>query len=411
MCADHFSAHQAEIKEQFNPLSEQFNNVQNQVTDLKVDDLTKNARASLAQWRDEYHRTINRIFDQKCAELEQRAQEKINQLQTNMRQMRNTLRPIMEQREADRQTISSTRSKLELVEQVLDNMKNRAFTVTIPPIPNDDHCITIEEFTEHSLTLLALESTLLKLDRSKGSYALLASNENFLLYHQNPDLRLLDRQLNEVSKITWKHEKIQGMCWSSTSRQFIVVTDHKIFSVDEQLKSIKQIQYIENRQLYACTHSDRFLFVLVYDYNSPILEYRVTASGVDFIQEFRPPLTCQNSEWINDINCSGRFIALVIKNMNNKSCRIELKNSENFDLSWQLLLDIPNLGNNPFACCSLDNKGWLVLDTDNRQVIYITADGLMRGTHQYNEKFWCANMFGNNILAITTGNGINFHKC
>ena len=411
ICRIHFDAHQEKINEQFDPLTEQFNNVQNRVKDLKVDDLTKNARTKLDQWRDEYHQRINEIFDQKCKELKQHAQEKLDKLKTNMTEMQRTLQPIFERRDADRQTIDLARSKLELVEQVLDNMNDRAFTVTTQPIPNDHHCITIEEFTEHSLTLLALESTPTRTSRPSGSYAPIVSNERFLLYHHHPDLRLLDKKLTVAKKIAWKHEKIQGMCWSSTSKQFLIVTEQKIYSVDEDLNSIRQIQYVENRTLYSCTHSEKSLFVVEYEHNSPILEYQVTSSSIKFIQEWRPPRTCQDSEWINDISCRGKSMMLVIKNMTNKSCRIELKNSETFDQLWQLRLDIPILGNNPFACCSVVNNGWFVLDTDSNQFLYITADGTMGGRYQYNEKLWCANMFGNNILAITTKTSINFHNC
>ena len=409
ICYQHITEHQEAIKERLNSLTDQFNNVNNRIVDLNTNDITKDARKQLEQWRDDYRRTIDEVFDRKSQELQRRAEEKMNNFKMTTKEVHTALRPIMENHDADQQTMNMASSKIQLLEQVLDNMNQRVFTITTQPVMIDPDCIKIEEFTEHSLIMLTFESTTSKKSRPGGSHAPITSNDRYLLYHHNPDLCLLNTQLQEIKKTRWKYEKIHGMCWCSSSQQFLITTEKKIFTVDENLNSIKQIQVVDNRTLYSCTCSGQSLFVLEYGYSSPILKYNMSPS-IQFIREWIPPQTCQQGEWINDISCQGTSLALMIKNMTEKSCRIELKNSETFSCVWQCRLDIQTLGKAAFACCSTLKNGWFIFDTDNNQVLYIKEDGSMGARQSYNETFWCATMFGKNRIAITTRDSINFHN-
>jgi len=99
----------------------------------------------------------------------------------------------MEHEDANRQTIDSAKSTVRNIEQVLDIIENTAFKITTQPIALGQTLIDIEEVNEYHMKLLALESAYKNISRSGGSYAPKASSDQFLLYHQKPDLCLLNK--------------------------------------------------------------------------------------------------------------------------------------------------------------------------------------------------------------------------
>jgi hypothetical protein len=131
---------------------------------------------------------------------------------------------------------------------------------------------------------------------------------------------------------------------------------------------------------------------------------------IKFVKEWIPPDTCGNEEWINDMKYDYGSIALMIKNPSNGKYRMELKSSKTFHRLWVCELFIEKVGRNALACCSLVGDGWLVTDSDNYCLLYITNTGKMGTKQRYNEQPWRVNMFGHDMLAITTTKGVNFHK-
>jgi hypothetical protein len=120
------------------------------------------------------------------------------------------------------------------------------------------------------------------------------------LYHQKPNLRLLNKELKEVKRNAWKNDEIQSMCWPAKLKQFIVINKQRIFLINENLNAIKRVQVIKNRVLYFCMCSNTSLFVSIYDFSSSILEYKLLPE-IEFVKEWTPPDTCQQDEWIIDI--------------------------------------------------------------------------------------------------------------
>jgi uncharacterized coiled-coil DUF342 family protein len=130
ICRDHFDKHHDLLKDEFNPLSDQFNSVSNRLRALTVKDVVAGSRRKLEQWRDECIQKINDIFDQKCNELKRSADEKVIKLKEDTKEMRKKLSELMEHEDANGQTIDSAKSTVRNIEQVLDIIENTAFKIT-----------------------------------------------------------------------------------------------------------------------------------------------------------------------------------------------------------------------------------------------------------------------------------------
>ncbi len=409
ICRPHLNEHQDSLNAELHSLGDRFNSIKDRINAATVDRMTAGSRQKLEQWRDECRKKIGDIFERKCDELQRLTSQKIDEQKEESIQIRSTLSRHIQDQDATRQTIDSMMSTVRNLEQEMDKIENLSFNIKIQPLVLDNSLIEIEELDKYPINISTLAPAFGKINHSEKSYLPLASNDHVLLVHQLPNLCLINKDLNIIERRVWGNGKIQSMCWSATLDQFIVINENSVFLVDEKINAIQNVQTIRNVVLYSCTCSDTSLFLSTYEMASPIREYNLLPT-IQFFKEWRSSDICKEEEWINDMSYNHGTIALVIKNPSNKTYRIELKNSKTFVRLWLLQLNIENVGKNAFACCSLVGDGWLVIDPDNRQLLYITKNGGMGAKHPYQEPLWFAKMFGSKVLAITTTNCINFHK-
>ncbi len=409
ICSRHLDEHKNLLNAELNPLGDQFNSINDRLNALNVNQMIADPREKLEQWRDDCYKKIDDIFKEKCSELEQNATEKLNKLEKETVRLRTTFFEHIQNQDITRPIIDSLKSTVRDLEQLMNKIEKVSFTIKIEPLVLDDSVIDIIDINKYYINFLNLEPAFRKMKQPEMSCVPLASNDHFLLLHQTPNLCLINKELDIVKRTAWNNDKIQSMCWSATLNQFIVINENSVFLIDKKLNAIRKVPTGQNLVLYSSTCSDRSLFLSTHGLASSVLEYNLSPT-IDFVKIWKSPDTCQGKEWINDMSYNNGSIAVVIKNPSLKIYRMELKNPHTFHRLWQLELHIENVGKNALACCSLAADGWLVIDPDNHQLLYITMEGVMEAKRAYNETLWCANLLGSNILAITTSNGVNFHK-
>jgi hypothetical protein len=289
----------------------------------------------------------------------------------------------------------------------MDNIEQTSFTIDTRPLLVDDTVVFIREITEHALDLLNLSPVCKTIDRADGSYVL-ASNDRFLLIHQQPNLCLVDREMNIVKQTLWPYDSIYDMCWSSSLNRFIVIGGRLIFLVDEEAMTIDNVEVIAEVNWLSCTCSDTSLFLSTNEYTSSIVEFKLLP-WIEFIKEWKYPLTCAREEVISGTAYNNGKLALMIMNKYEKSLRIEQRDAETFDRIWSLRFNTVFNQCVAFRCCVLTYGEYLVSDSDNRCLLHITETGQVKTKISYNAIPYRANLFAN-MLVISRKGGINFHK-
>ena len=104
------------------------------------------------------------------------------------------------------------------------------------------------------------------------------------------------------------------------------------------------------------------------------------------------------------------MLAVIIMNRIDSSVRMELRACETLDRIWSLQLKVLRDQKFSFRCCSFHWDEWLVTDFNDRRLLYISNDGKLKTTIQYNEIPYCISRFGQNMIAVSNEKGINFHK-
>jgi hypothetical protein len=81
-----------------------------------------------------------------------------------------------------------------------------------------------------------------------------------------------------------------------------------------------------------------------------------------------------------------------------------------FNQLWTISLNIQEKIN-ILSCCSLNEKGWLIVDLTQTRLIHVTNQGEIKQTVIYQPSSpQYAVQFNDDTLAVLTEQGINLHK-
>ncbi|CAF1115485.1 unnamed protein product [Rotaria sordida] len=189
--------------------------------------------------------------------------------------------------------------------------------------------------------------------------------------------------LKIIKKLPWHLERIKDICWSSTFHRFILTTEnYGICFVYENTISLDNANCFKQEKFHSCTCSNTSLFLTVDDYGSSIMEYHLLPS-IELIKQWKSPYTCTKDEYIDSIRYNNEKFSLIIQKFPEKILKIELRSIKTLDRLWSIQLDM-----------------------DLKPYQY----GKIKETYHYNPRPYNATLFRDNILAILTESGINFHK-
>jgi hypothetical protein len=138
------------------------------------------------------------------------------------------------------------------------------------------------------------------------------------------------------------------------------------------------------------------------------MKFRLLPS-IELVKEWKSPDTCACSEIIYSILYNDGTLSVIIKNISEKSLRIELRSAETLDCIWSLQFDTVCNQKIVFRCCLLTSDEWLVTDYETKRLLHITKDGKLKATIKYDDNPYRVNLFAN-MLVVSTIDGLNFHK-
>jgi hypothetical protein len=195
---------------------------------------------------------------------------------------------------------------------------------------------------------------------------------------------------------------------SNTLSKFILISENGIFTFDEQTMIIEQIKSLSksNKSWYCCACSDKSLFLTTQQLNTRISEYIFEEN--EFLFK-RQQICCLNNEYIEHMKCSKDLLGLIILNDLTGQRHFEMRSILTFNQLWTISLTIPEK-TNIVSCCSLNEKGWLIIDLAQTRLIHVTNQGQIKQSVTYQPSPQYAVQFGDDILAFLTEQGIRLHK-
>ena len=141
-----------------------------------------------------------------------------------------------------------------------------------------------------------------------------------------------------------------------------------------------------------------------------IFEFNLLSS-FQLIKQWKPPKSCKQHEYIDDISYNNGKLALIIKVSSNNTVHLEVRSSTTLDHLWSLQLDIKKSWfQQTISCCPLMYDEWLVVEGNTSHLFHILKNGQMKLMGEYKPSPVNAILFGSNILVIRTKKTIMFHR-
>jgi hypothetical protein len=411
LCLDHLTQHNETINSQLNPLIDEVNTLSAHLITLNTEDLTSNCRDKLDQWRDDCVLMINEFYEKKCQELNRRCSKRLDLFQVEIEQIRSKMTKLINEREIMTDDLEILALNICDIKRKVEQIKEKSVEIYFHPLKLDENLISIEETKLYELDLSKLSTPFKNLTCTDQSWPALISNDRFLLIDQYPNLILFNQDLKIVKQVPWSYGFIRNMSWSSILASFIIINNEKeVFLVKENSLSIERVQTIIEQYWWSCTCSDTSLFLTNTTMGTNIFQFNLLSS-FQFIKRWKPPNSCKQHEYIDDITYNNGTLALIIKVSSNNTVHLELRSSTTLDRLWILQLDVKKSWfQQTIRCCSIKYDEWLVVEGNTSHLFHILKNGQLKVMGEYKPSPGNAVLFGSNILAIRTKENIIFHR-
>jgi hypothetical protein len=407
LCRNHYNEHDF-LNSKLNILADEIDAFDKQLLSADIRKYIQTSNDRLQQWRIDCYKVIDQYCDQKYREIEQYLMKIINLKRESIEQLRRSMLDFVQKRQMTLELIDSLTSDLHAIESDMNDIDQKHLIIHTTPLVLDKTLIHIEELSIEDFELASLSTAVKSIDYTRQGLYPIASNNQYLLIHREPNLCLMDRNLKIIKQTAWYHGQIFDMCWSAALSKFFLLTLRQIYILDPDTINIDRVDTTQKLHWLSCTCSDSSLFLSTNEKGSLVCEFNLLNS-LQTAKRWEPPDTCSKDERIHDMYYNKGTLLLLIENATTDKIRLELRSSARFDHLWTLQLDIDYKAK-VFSCSLLNFDQWLIVDSNTSRLFQITIDGKIKSSCFYDPVPCCACLFGSDLLAISTLQGVNIHK-
>ena len=222
-------------------LADRINSLNDRLTISNIEFRIYDSRQKLEKWRSDCYELIDRYYEQKSREFDQRVAEIVDKQRKEINRIRSNMATLIHKQDNLSKNIDYITNVTHQLEQEMDETKEKYLQINTSPIEINENLIELQSLNDihHPSIFQTPYKTFNYLDDSSK---LLCTNERYLLVHHNSNLCLLDKELNIIKEKSWTHGWIMDICWSSTLARFLVLTRTYLFLIDESTMSFVRIQ-------------------------------------------------------------------------------------------------------------------------------------------------------------------------
>ena len=407
LCRNHYNEHDY-LNSKLTLLADQIETFDRQLITADLKKYISHSNDRIQQWRAEAYQAIDNYCEEKYREIETFLMKVVNQKRQNVEQIRKTMLQLVEKRQMTLEMIEELTLALRAVENEMKDIDQKSISIQTSSILLDPNLIRIQPLTGDELDLSALAPVSRTIDYARQGLYPIASDSQHVLVHREPNICLLDRNFKFVKQAIWTHGQIFDMCWSTALERFFLLTLKEIFIIDPTSMSIERVETTQQVNWLSCTASNTSLFLSTNEKGSAICEFNLLNS-FQTAKRWDSPETCGKDERIHDIFYNKGTLLLLVENPQVDRIRVELRSSARLDRLWTLQLDVP-FQSKVISCALLPYDQWLIVDGNTSRLFQITSDGKLKSSCYYNPIPCCACLFADQVLAISTIQGLHFHQ-
>ena len=408
LCRAHFLQHDLTLRSKFHRFNEQIEEMMQQYQTLNIKKITNEFILQLDRWRVNSYRIIDEFYQKKYNEVHDQIHQLFIKQEEGIIQLRSQLVEAINQQKIAESSLNVLTIDIQNLKQQINQVKRVSVQFDINPLIFADDLINIHPLKAHSYDFSEFTSPYQKIARVPFSSDALASNDQFLLVHQNSNLYLIDENLFVKNQKKWPHGYIRDISWSQTLKAFFLITFDEIYLVKQDSFKIKHIKSIQGQSWQCCTCSDTSLYLTKDLSNATIDEYSLTSS-IKLLKRHDRIETRDEKERIDSMEYSNETLAVAINNQTKEEIFVELRSTGTFDRLWRCQLSI-EYTQRRIQCCWFDYQTLTVTERDSSSIFQISDDGNVADVIKYKDNIQYLNLFGTNILVITCRDSINFHQ-
>ncbi|CAF1654838.1 unnamed protein product [Adineta ricciae] len=313
------------------------------------------------------------------------------------------------EQDATQEQIQSFKETISKIQRELSQRPHVDFQLNLPPLIFDNNFIQIEK-TNVSFRLQSTVHSVLKTQAvSSDECIVMTNNSRYLLFGNQGNLCLCDKNLIMIKQTPWIHGCIRDMCYSNALARFILLAENGMFTLNEETMNIEEgkVSPKAKQSWRCCASTNQRLFLTSGESHRVVQEYVYVE---DAYSRKRKHLCCTQNEYIEHIKCSNDDkLALIILNDSDNERRLDLRSIEDFHQLWTISLQIHKKVN-IISCCALNDKSWLIVNLAENLLIHVTAQGEIKQTKSYHPSPQYAVQFDNKLLTILTDQSIRLHE-
>jgi hypothetical protein len=416
LCRDHLKEHDDLLNAQLEPIADNINQLAHRLQQFDIDSLLLPTRIQLDEWRQSAVQSIERIYEQKSLQLNELLSKQLDQLRERTKQIQTEVLQLIREQDATNDQIDLLVTTIENIEKETNEIQHKPITIDIRPLIIDDIYINFPTKKESDDSeKLMLTPPIERLLSSPANANCIASNNTHILLHRHPTLCLYDHNLNLIKQThPYSDWNIADMCYSSTLNHFIILTDDDVFFLDETKMILEKstIPTRNNGHWHSITCSFKSLFLTAYKWGSNIYEYNIDSSSIELKQRWQTPLTCTKDESIDHfVHNNNDHISMIIQNRIDQNKSFQLRFDKTLECIWSLKLNQCHMTIHRNTFCSIRQNEWLIIDSNQSRLLYISQDGLLKQIIDYEfYQLRDALQITSHFLLVTTDRSVNLHQ-
>ncbi|CAF0863114.1 unnamed protein product [Didymodactylos carnosus] len=405
LCSKHFSKHKQSLHNQIDPVANQINELIHQINLLILPEFTQVPLRELEQWRKESHQLIDQLCLRKRREIKRSAQKyekeficyNIEQRKI-LEEIKQKLLQLVHDKNANRRQIETIKHQLEDITLSFIQFYKRFIHLETIPLSIEDEYVKVSKTT---IYLYNLNKPTKQFHLTRGTLSALATNENYILTEEYPNLCLYNYQ-RRLCELVWNDNEVYDMCWSSSLKVFIILTLSNLFILDVptmKLENFPGMELYRNERYFRCTCFEQKLFISYWG-STLVDEYSLLSFNRD--KRWQTPITCAYDEQIFDIKYNvNEQLGLTISNTSKHQWRVDVRNSNTMDLLWSLETPLSQF-HSSLRLCPLPDSEWIVIEWGGRQLYELSVDGRLKTKIHYENELKNVAMLNGKIVAVRT---------
>lgn len=280
--------------------------------------------------------------------------------------------------------------------------------LVLKPISIDEDSILIQIPRTNSDLQNIFRSPIEKVSLLTDRCFVVNQNHQFILACLPTQINIYDYALNLCESKEWSGDAILDMCHIEINRKFFLLTEECIFTLDDEDFHIRTSHFSSNVKgpLIRCATDEQCLFLVSLDHYSTIKKFYFEDDTLHFTGKQR---IFDENIMVESIYCQNENLATITFDPVYSQRFIDISRSDNFQRLWNINIDITTPENFVF-CRSFDRYGWIIVDYNNKSLLFVGNDGQTTQTILFNFSIHALTVLNSKSIVLFSDRNIILYK-